>query len=134
MNIEIFRVAPKVAEFAQAAAPYSFKPQHADDIPVLLVEVPAGWFLAGEPEPMLVRRISLSEFTSRSATEVFYHGLGRMEGFVAHSLAGAEPDHQAAAPYLAAIGVVEATGQPELPAPAKEPSRNGKAKVPAKRS
>ncbi len=133
MRVEIFRVPPKVGEWAQASAAYSFKPQHGDDAPLLAVQLPPGWILVGEPEPLLVRRTSVSDFTTRTATEVFYHSLaGGSEGFQAETPLDAPEEAASSILGTPEDALRQAPALTELPAP--KPGRNGKPKLPARRT
>lgn len=124
MRVEIFRVPPGAGEWAQASAPYSFLPQSGDAVPVATIEVPDGWMLFGHPEPLLVRRTSPSDFTTRSATEVFYHGLVGAEGFKLLDASGSPGDGTPWSSITPLIGAIPSQETPALPAP--KPSRRSR--------
>ena len=129
MRIEIFCVPPKPGEWAQTSSQYSFSPQHGDHSPVVVVEVPNDWLLVGEPEPLLVRRTSLSDFTTRTATEVFYQAVGGGSGLRSSRRPGGFRRWDAISPLIRSIP------SPETPAlPAPNASGLVKAKPPARRS
>ena len=68
MRVENFREPLRPVEWAQTSAQYGFRPQTGDDPPVVAVEVPNDWLLVGQPEPLLVRGTSASDFMARIAT------------------------------------------------------------------
>ena len=80
MRIEIYR-RPHTAAWAPSGPEYSFVPLAAGETPYAAVEVPGGWMLVGDPEPLLVRRTSHSDFTSRTATEALFAAYSQFDGF-----------------------------------------------------
>lgn len=125
MRVTIFKSKPKVNEWAPSGPEFSFRPFTADDGVYAEIEVPPGWFLVGEPEPMLVCRTHGNTVVALSAGEAWTASLAGKIGFSAPGAKGApiiEVDHE----FLAEI--------PETPAlPAPEAARNGRANLPAKR-